>query len=929
MCYSSPTFSGYRIFLTCLFLASTPAFAQTLLYPGDLAVVSLAANTGDGSGSCIDAAGTDMVSLVAFRDIATGTVLDLTDNGWERSNVGLWGNREGFLRVTRTGPDIPAGQIIAFRFPPVGNGYEAVAPDAGWLFEDLGTTSVNFNSNGDQLFFLQGGAWDNGSAEMDDATYMGGRLVFAFNSQTTWLPMQNTATDSGLPTALSACYTIQSATTTGDFMTYGGDTASAGRLEWLERLSNPENWQRFDQCSDFMPFSAALTLRRDTIGLECSTCGACEWLEDVISVRLPKVGGPFTVSYTVGRDTFRLEDIEDGFQLEVQTEDTLILSILEVQDSAGCSVYSELGDTLTLIAHKPPVVYEIPDQTSCGPFTLQGIIGENLSGAQGYFTGRGGTGDRLEPGDILSSNATLYIYDRLYSCETETQFDIRVYELPEASIGVLSAPGCSDPEGGSLELYTSGNGPFSIFWNKEGFDGLRQLDNLAAGVYEAEVVDANGCQAVAKITLEQSPDPLLSCRVVNAEAGSANNEGRVVLVFAEGAAPYSLSWTGPVPGALTLPVADSLILEKLPAGQYSVFLEDGNGCQVGCDFEILSSDNHRCTLEAQLTVRNATCTRKGGIDLTLSGGTLPLSFDWSVEGLSGLSVAGALDPGYYGLTITDASDCEQVLEFYIGDIQLPKIAYELFQPACSEEATGTFLIQSLQSGTMPLVLVNEENNDSILVTRLPHTISGLAPGTYQWTLTDAAGCSEEIAFNIEPAALLNLDLGPDRWISSGDSVILGEALTMAGTASWTPINFLSHPDQLRTAAFPSRTIDYTLTVTTPEGCIYSDEISIRVNEFRDEVFVPNAFSPDNDGNNDRFSIFGSSKVKKINRLKIFNRWGELLFDKGPISPSDPSGGWDGKHDGIIQPIGVYIYMAEVQFEGEVTEWVSGDFLLVR
>lgn len=931
MHFTFPMISGYRMLLTCLFLFPFFLFAQTLLLPGDLVVAGLAANTGDGSGvDCAEAAGTDELSLVAFREIATGTVIDITDNGWERSKPGFWGNEEGFVRLTRTGPAIPAGQLMRFRFPPSGNAYLSLTPDEGWTFEDMGTTSVNFNSNGDQLFFMQGGVWDNGTSAGDDATYTGGKLIFAFNSRIEWLSFQQSASDSGLPAELTGCYSIQSGITSTNFAAYAGDTLAADRIVWLSRFHNPANWAYFDQCSDYPVPSGSFTVSPDTIALSCKNCGGCEMLTDQITVQLPETGGPYTLDYTDGRDTFRLENITTGFQFEVSTTDTLRLSILSVKDSTGCAIFSGLGDTLTLIAQDPPVLYELPDQSSCGPFTLQAIIGENLSGGQAYFSDPGYQ-NKLLPGDFLSADATIYIYDRLYNCETATQFDLKVFELPEASIGIVSQPSCDDPSGGALELYTSGNGPFSIFWNKEGFDGLRVLNGLPVGEYEAEVVDANSCQAVAKINLTEVPGPVLDCRPESSSAGLSGMEGRVRLSFSEGTPPYILSMEGPLSDTRSFVQADSLVLDFLPAGLYALTLMDATNCMSNCSFEILASDSVDCKLELVATASDATCLTegRGAVSFTVSGGELPFLFDWSRDEFDGLAASENLSPGDYALTVADAAGCVDSLAFSIGAQENPEVVFSPVQPACSTDATGTLLISSINSGLLPLLLQTSGSASPIEISVLPFSLPGLGVGEYTYVLTDAAGCMQEIQFRINEPEIFDLDLGPDVWIAGGDSVVLGSDIRMEGVAAWTPPNFLTHADELSTVAFPTKTLDYTLTVTTAEGCVYSDEIRVKVNEFSEELFIPNAFSPDNDGNNDRFNIYGSSRVEKIRRLKIFNRWGELLYDRGPLNPSDASVGWDGKYNGIIQPVGVYIYVAEVVFAGDVTERVSGDFLLIR
>ncbi|MDP4710279.1 MAG: gliding motility-associated C-terminal domain-containing protein [Saprospiraceae bacterium] len=932
MYYTLPLNVVYRILFIFLCCVPTGLFAQTLLRPGDLAVLGLAANTGDGSEGCTAMPGTDVLSIVAFREIETGTAIDITDNGWERSLPGFWGNREGFVRMVRTGPALKAGEVIRLRFPPSGSRYEAVAPDTAWTFEDLGATSVNFNAAGDQLFFLQGGSWNGGTSGGDDASYVGGHVLCAFNSRREWIPFQNNSTDSGLPVMLDACYRVQSGGETADFLAYAGDTAATDRLGWLTRVHDERNWRSFESCAAFASLEEQLRMLPDTIGLFCQQCGACEVLQDSITVALPDLGGPFTVDYTDGRDTFQLSDISNGYRFGVRTTDTLVLTLLAVRDGSGCGIFSELGEPLVLVASPPPHLFAYPDQSSCGPFVLPPIVGESLSGSQAYYLDSARMTPALLPGAVLSSDRIVYVYDRVYTCETARSFAVTIEESPEVGIGVLSQPSCGDPEGGALELYTRGNGPFSIFWNREGFDGLQELSGLTEGTYRAEVVDANGCQAIAEVQLSSLPGPVLSCQLRQEFSPEGETPtGSAVLFFSGGKPPYTLSWTGPVSGMELRGEGDSLELVMLPSGQYEATLTDGAGCTSTCTFEIRAQNLQECDLEFAIEVSDATCASGGlgSLRLDISGGEAPFVATWDGGIPDGLLNAENLLPGAYAFTLTDAGECVQSGVVEIGAAQNTAIGYTVDQPACALDETGALLIHTLESGTLPLMLIPGNGSDTILISVLPYTLAGLAIGDHTFRLIDGGGCLQEIAFTIREPVAYTLDLGSDLLIGRGDSIVLGEGINIPGTARWTPPNFLSASDRVPVKAFPFSSMTYALTITTPEGCIYRDDIRIGVNEFSREIFVPNAFSPDNDGQNDRFVIFGSERVRAIRRLIIFNRWGEQLFDKGPMLPADSSSGWDGRHNGVAQPAGVYVYRAEIQLEGGISTWISGDFLLLR
>ena len=96
-----------------------------------------------------------------------------------------------------------------------------------------------------------------------------------------------------------------------------------------------------------------------------------------------------------------------------------------------------------------------------------------------------------------------------------------------------------------------------------------------------------------------------------------------------------------------------------------------------------------------------------------------------------------------------------------------------------------------------------------------------------------------------------------------------------------------------------------------------------------EAFIPNAFSPNDDGINDYFTILGDSDISIINHFAIADRWGTIVFQKNNFQSNDDNFGWNGKFKGDFLPTGVYIYMAEITFRDGTTSIISGDVTLIR
>ena len=112
------------------------------------------------------------------------------------------------------------------------------------------------------------------------------------------------------------------------------------------------------------------------------------------------------------------------------------------------------------------------------------------------------------------------------------------------------------------------------------------------------------------------------------------------------------------------------------------------------------------------------------------------------------------------------------------------------------------------------------------------------------------------------------------------------------------------------------------------GCEAEDEICYQVRRER-HIYVPNVFTPNDDGENDFFTIYSDASVKEIRYLSVYDRWGEHLFIASGIPTNNDPLGWDGIFQGHPLNPGVFVWVAEVEFiDGEVI-LLKGDVTLVR
>jgi gliding motility-associated-like protein len=145
---------------------------------------------------------------------------------------------------------------------------------------------------------------------------------------------------------------------------------------------------------------------------------------------------------------------------------------------------------------------------------------------------------------------------------------------------------------------------------------------------------------------------------------------------------------------------------------------------------------------------------------------------------------------------------------------------------------------------------------------------------------------------------------------------------------WTPGASLNCIDCPAPLARPKAETNYQVQVKNKDGCIDSDDVLVSVICNNGNLFIPNTFSPNGDGSNDRFYPRGTG-IHMIRALRIFNRWGELVFEKINFNANDATAGWDGTYKGQKLSADVYIYSCEVVCENNEVLPFKGDITLLQ
>lgn len=202
--------------------------------------------------------------------------------------------------------------------------------------------------------------------------------------------------------------------------------------------------------------------------------------------------------------------------------------------------------------------------------------------------------------------------------------------------------------------------------------------------------------------------------------------------------------------------------------------------------------------------------------------------------------------------------------------------------------------------------------------------------TYTVVATDSLGCftdSASIMVSVYQQPYVNI--GNDITLTSANPVTLAPVYSGdISTYRWSPSADLSCTDCPNPVASPKKNTTYKVEVSNAGGCKATDEINLFVKCDNSSVAIPTAFSPNNDGRNDKFAPLGSGNVT-VSSFKIFNRYGQLIFINGNFKIDDKSGGWDGRYKGQDQPAGNYVYTVEFVCGNNEVSVVNGSVMLVR
>ena len=507
---------------------------------------------------------------------------------------------------------------------------------------------------------------------------------------------------------------------------------------------------------------------------------------------------------------------------------------------------------------------------------------------------------------LSAGNYTVLVTDGNGCTTTKT---VTVNSSSGISATMNSAPStCTSPTGSATVTPTGGTNPYTYLWNTSPAQSSQTATGLSSGTYSVLITDGSGCTTTATVAITSAGG--ITATVNSTQSSCSSPTGTATANPTSGSAPYSYVW-------ITSPAQNTQTATGLGVGIYSVTITDSNGCTATQSVTITAAGGPTTTASAAGIIL---CNggNNGSAAAAAAGGSAPYTYSWSNGQTT--SAASGLTAGNYSVVVTDASGCSAVAAITISQ-PAPITSITPTTPDTCSSSLGT-ASAAASGGTSPYDYLWSNGQTS-------QTANGLLPGTYSVLITDANGCTHSAAAIVGNTGGAGANAGPNVIITSGDSTVL----TASGgvTYSWST-GETTNPITVA----PTVTTVYTVTVTDAKGCSAIDSVVVFVLEptvdcsgleAEDLFFLPNAFSPDKNGQNDRFHLLSGKYFYDCLTgfyIAIYNRWGEKIFEGTTINFS-----WDGTYKDKPEGTAVFAYYIEAAVKNGDLIKQKGNVSLLR
>jgi gliding motility-associated-like protein len=595
-------------------------------------------------------------------------------------------------------------------------------------------------------------------------------------------------------------------------------TVSGGTSPYTYQWSGPNGYTATSQDIGFIPIGLYYVIVTDAYGCSASQTTS---LSNPVAISATYTSTPVqcfggsngTVDVTVSGGTapytynWSNGAITQDIQNQAAGNDTLIIT-----DQFGCQ--SQFITTVT----QPTAPLTINATISnIGCFGSQaGNIDITMSGGTPTYTFQ--WNNSLTTEDLTNVNPGLYsvlVYDA-NACFTTDTFLITQVGSPMTLQITGTNVVCFGGNNGTVNLTVNGGtSPYLYNWNNGAT--TQDLSGLLAGTYTVNVTDANQCVVSTSLTITSPTAPLvITAQEVDLQCFNQNT-GSIDITVVGGAQPYFYAWTST--NGFTANTQD---ISGLAAGGYTLVVTDFNGCTATQTY-LLTQPATQAVITS--TVNNILCygATTGWINASAVGGALPYSYLWLGPGGSFAGTTEDLfgiGAGWYELFVTDAAGCTTSDSILVSTPQQIVSAAQITNVSCFGFGNGSIDVTTT-GGVQPYSFAWNTGAPS-------EDLSGLNPGNYTLTVTDANNCVVSTSYTVtQPAAPLTLNLAQVNVSCFADSTGFINLIPSGGTVPYTyawsgPNGYTATTEDILNLPIGT----YGVVVTDANGCIESTQTTI-------------------------------------------------------------------------------------------------------
>lgn len=569
---------------------------------------------------------------------------------------------------------------------------------------------------------------------------------------------------------------------------------------------------------------------------------------------------------------------------------------VQITDVRGCAkvVNFSIGSPSDLI------ISENITSSSCNTFPCNGSIFLNVKGGTAPYSYNWGPTPQNDSNFVGSLCAGIYnvTVTDANGCSESLSMNVSNNGSPVNASPSTSPESCFGSCDGSLISGLTASSSLTFQWlNEDGLAVAAQDSNLVdgacAGTYFLEVTSLpDGCLTTYEVEVEAADSISLAASIVKPISCVDACDGIVSVSSKGGELAFSYSWNDPNQQAV-------IPAEGLCAGTYTVTGTDANGCTKTLDIVLNNPDTLELAILAEGGV-GCSSDCEGTASVLASGGNSPYTYTWS-GGQSGTDPTD-LCFGANIITVTDATGCSVSDTVYISATDTVVAQVPTNTVICEGDSVyldGTILGSGVTSFAW-------YNADTTIFTTSEDTTLLLGVGNYRYILIATNGsCSDTTFYDFSVVENPSVGLAASMAIYKDEiKKIRVDNQDSVYQYYWSPGTNLSDSTIAEPTTDTRESITYVLNVIDTTGCNFND--SIRVVYYPD-LEVPSGFSPNGDGTNDVWNIRMLEEFPNAS-VKVYNRWGELLFEQtnGYKEP------WDGKFNGEKLPVGTYYYVIDLK-----------------